>query len=116
MRTTSASPMLLYADVFLKPRTDIVEGINLMDHNQMAIHTLDGCTTDKSIVQTGQLGSTDCGTGSGCTVRESKANSFGAGFAQAGGGVWATQFDVAGIYMWFWNVSLHDVWWTVSGC
>ncbi|TFK89914.1 glycoside hydrolase family 16 protein [Polyporus arcularius HHB13444] len=82
---------------------DIVEGINLMDHNQMAIHTLDGCTTDKSIVQTGQLGSTDCGTGSGCTVRESKANSFGEGFAQAGGGVWATQFDVAGIYMWFWN-------------
>ncbi|RPD65657.1 hypothetical protein L226DRAFT_567136 [Lentinus tigrinus ALCF2SS1-7] len=82
---------------------DIVEGINLMTNNQMAIHTTDGCTTDKSIVETGNIGSMDCSTGSGCTVRETKDNSFGAGFAQAGGGVWATQFDVAGIYMWFWN-------------
>ncbi|TBU23644.1 concanavalin A-like lectin/glucanase domain-containing protein [Dichomitus squalens] len=82
---------------------DIVEGINMMSANQMAIHTTDGCTTNSSIVQTGTIGFTDCGTGSGCTVHETKPNSFGAGFAAAGGGVWATQFDVAGVFMWFWS-------------
>ena len=87
------------------PYADIVEGVNLMDANQMAIHTLDGCTTNKGINQSGSLGSTDCSSGSGCTVRENKADSFGEGFANAGGGVWATQFDVAGVFIWFWSVS-----------
>ncbi|KAI1798075.1 concanavalin A-like lectin/glucanase domain-containing protein [Ganoderma leucocontextum] len=82
---------------------DIVEGINMMSSNQMAIHTLDGCTTDKNIVQSGSLGFTNCSAGPGCTVHENKANSFGEGFANAGGGVWATQFDVAGVFIWFWS-------------
>ncbi|KAI0765380.1 concanavalin A-like lectin/glucanase domain-containing protein [Fomes fomentarius] len=82
---------------------DILEGINLMTDNQMAIHTTAGCTTDNAIVQTGKIGFQDCSADPGCTVHETKPNSFGAGFAAAGGGVWATQFDVAGIYMWFWS-------------
>ncbi|KAI0336817.1 hypothetical protein GY45DRAFT_1237765 [Cubamyces sp. BRFM 1775] len=82
---------------------DILEGINLMKDNQMAVHTTQGCMTSNSIQQTGAIGFTDCSKGSGCTVRETKANSFGAGFAQAGGGVWATQYDVAGIFIWFWS-------------
>ena len=77
----------------------------MMSANQMAIHTTNGCTTNSSIAQTGTIGFTDCSAGSGCTVHETKPNSFGAGFAAAGGGVWATQFDVAGVYMWFWSVS-----------
>ena len=76
-----------------------------MKNNQMAIHTTDGCTMDNSIVQSGELEIGDCASVSGCTVRENKPNSFGEAFAQAGGGVWATQFDVAGIFIWFWNVS-----------
>ncbi|KAJ3977346.1 hypothetical protein EV361DRAFT_944460 [Lentinula raphanica] len=32
-------------------------------------------------------------------------NRFGSGFAQAGGGVCATQLDVSVIYMWFWSRS-----------
>ena len=81
-----------------------MEGINLMKDNQMAVHTTQGCTTSNSIQQTGTIGFTDCSKGSGCTVHETKANSFGEGFAQAGGGVWATQYDVAGIFIWFWSV------------
>ena len=76
-----------------------------MNYNQMALHTTSGCVTTNKIQQTGALGATNCANGPGCTVRETKANSFGAGFASAGGGVWATQFDVSGIYMWFWSVS-----------
>ncbi|KAI0777301.1 concanavalin A-like lectin/glucanase domain-containing protein [Trametes elegans] len=82
---------------------DIVEGINLMKDNQMAVHTTWGCTTSDSIVQTGNIGVTDCSQGAGCTVHENKANSFGEGFANAGGGVWATQYDVAGIFIWYWS-------------
>ncbi|KAJ4476012.1 hypothetical protein C8J55DRAFT_122507 [Lentinula edodes] len=39
--------------------------------------------------------------GQGCLVQETKSNSFRSGFAQAGGGVFATQLDASGIYMWF---------------
>jgi hypothetical protein len=42
-------------------------------------------------------GVTDCSQPSGCFVSESSPNSYGEGFATVGGGVWATQFDVAGI-------------------
>jgi hypothetical protein len=42
-------------------------------------------------------GPTDCSQPSGCTVLETSPNSYNEGFAAAGGGVWATQFDVAGI-------------------
>lgn len=85
---------------------DIIEAINLMSNNQYALHTVGGCLLDKSgAVQTGIVYGTNCSTGSGCVVAETKPNSYGAGFAQAGGGVWATQLDVSGVYMWFWSVS-----------
>ncbi|RDX50093.1 hypothetical protein OH76DRAFT_1349667 [Lentinus brumalis] len=72
---------------------DIIEAVNLMPANQMAIHTSTGCT------QSG----TDCSQGAGCTVGEKAANSYGSAFASAGGGVWATQFDTTGINIWFWS-------------
>ncbi|KIJ63767.1 glycoside hydrolase family 16 protein [Hydnomerulius pinastri MD-312] len=83
---------------------DIIEGINTMDNNQMAIHTTPGCTHSGNVNQLGVTGSTtDCSQGPGCTVTETSPNSYQAGFAAAGGGVFATQFDSTGIYMWFWS-------------
>lgn len=83
---------------------DIIEGINLMIDNQISIHTTPGCTHNGSEYQLGTSGATtDCSQPSGCTVTESSPNSFGSGFAAAGGGVWATQFDVSGIFIWFWS-------------
>lgn len=76
---------------------DIIEAINVMPNNQMALHTTEGCTHNTPPDQLGYSGELDCGTGSGCTVGESKQNSYESGFAAAGGGVFATQFDVAGI-------------------
>ncbi|KAJ6627720.1 concanavalin A-like lectin/glucanase domain-containing protein [Mycena sp. CBHHK59/15] len=86
---------------------DLVESINLMDHNQMALHSYAGCVQAPVALQA-QSGHTiisNCNdtTASGCTVGETKPNSFGSGFAAANGGAFALQFDVSGIYMWFWS-------------
>ncbi|KAG5637804.1 hypothetical protein H0H81_003136 [Sphagnurus paluster] len=84
---------------------DIIEGINLMSHNQMALHATAGCAQAASAAQ-GQSGTTlegDCSLDRGCIVAENKPNSFGVGFANAGGGVWAVQMDVSGVFIWFWS-------------
>ncbi|KAI0674443.1 concanavalin A-like lectin/glucanase domain-containing protein [Trametes maxima] len=82
---------------------DILEAVNQMTFNQMAIHTLDGCLTSDAIQQSGKLENNDCGSASGCTVAEQKPNSYGDPLNAANGGVWATKFDVDGIAIWFWS-------------
>ena len=76
---------------------DIIESINLNPNNQMALHTTGGCLKDNTVLQTGRNAGQDCSTGSGCVVVQTEQNTYGPGFAAAGGGVWATQFDVSGI-------------------
>ncbi|KAG6915217.1 hypothetical protein DXG01_012688 [Tephrocybe rancida] len=61
-----------------------------MDHNQMS---------------TGISQELDSSKPSGCVVDETAPNSYQAGFAAAGGGVFATKFDVSGIFIWFWSRS-----------
>lgn len=70
--------------------------VNLMAQNQMAVHAASGCTKANNSVQTGTNNGANCTNGSGCTVLETNTNSVGAAFANAQGGVWATQFDVSG--------------------
>ncbi|KAI0772345.1 concanavalin A-like lectin/glucanase domain-containing protein [Trametes elegans] len=82
---------------------DIIEAVNQMTYNQMALHTQNGCTQPASVTQTGTTSATNCSTDAGCTVAEKQDNSFGAGFASAGGGVWAAQIDTSGIFIWFWS-------------
>ncbi|TFK74516.1 hypothetical protein BDN72DRAFT_813017 [Pluteus cervinus] len=82
---------------------DIVEGINMMDRNQMALHTDPGCFQSPNPVQSGDTLETNCSLDRGCIVGENKPNSYGPGFAQAGGGVWATQWDDTGVFIWFWG-------------
>lgn len=85
-----------YTLLTLNAPPSIIEAINLMPNNQMALHTLPGCTKTTPPNQMGETLVTDCSASAGCTVAETQANSFQTGFAQMGGGVWATQFDVAG--------------------
>ncbi|KAF8627936.1 hypothetical protein AX17_006091 [Amanita inopinata Kibby_2008] len=82
---------------------DIIEAINDLGNNQMALHADRGCTQYNPPGQTGRTLEMNCTTNRGCIVAETKQNSFGESFAQAGGGVWATQIDVSGIYIWFWS-------------
>ncbi|KAH9851304.1 concanavalin A-like lectin/glucanase domain-containing protein [Lenzites betulinus] len=86
---------------------DIVEAINLMGKNQMALHTQSGCSQPADAPQTGSTVGADCSAGTdsaaGCAVLDSQSTSFGGDFAAAGGGVWATQFDETGVFIWFWG-------------
>ncbi|THG93564.1 hypothetical protein EW026_g7702 [Hermanssonia centrifuga] len=82
---------------------DIIEGVNQMTFNQMALHTLTGCSAATGTDETGTSGGNDCSVAAGCTVIENTPNSYGQSFASNGGGVWATQFDVTGIFIWFWG-------------
>ncbi|GLB34393.1 putative glycoside hydrolase family 16 protein [Lyophyllum shimeji] len=82
---------------------DIIEGINLMNNNQMALHADAGCAQAANPGQSGKTLNGDCSQDRGCIVAETKPNSFGKGFADAGGGVFAVQMDVSGVYMWFWS-------------
>ncbi|KAI0673184.1 concanavalin A-like lectin/glucanase domain-containing protein [Trametes maxima] len=82
---------------------DVIEAVNQMTYNQMALHTQNGCTQPSSVTQSGSTGNTNCSTDAGCTVAEKQDNSFGSSFASAGGGVWATQIETSGIFIWFWS-------------
>ncbi|KAH8110956.1 concanavalin A-like lectin/glucanase domain-containing protein [Phellopilus nigrolimitatus] len=87
---------------------DIMEGVNMQTQNDFSLHTLDGCTHPSNAssvgTETGQLISTDCfnqtNGNQGCIV-EVPGNSYGANFANAGGGVYAMNWNDTGIYLWF---------------
>ncbi|KAI0092215.1 concanavalin A-like lectin/glucanase domain-containing protein [Irpex rosettiformis] len=98
----------VWSSAFIWPdqgEIDIVEGINKMTANQMALHASAGCNAATGTNAINQPSITNCNatSKSGCTVPEKQPNSYGESFASAGGGVWATQFDVSGIYIWFWS-------------
>ncbi|KZT70709.1 glycoside hydrolase family 16 protein [Daedalea quercina L-15889] len=84
---------------------DIVEAINSMTANQYALHSNEGCSASSSATFSGSIGATDCNATSGCLFGETKDNSYGPGFAAAGGGVYATLLDDSGISIWFWSRS-----------
>ena len=74
----------------------------------MSLHTTAGCTQPQGVTQTGTQATTNCdysqNGNSGCIVQDSNTASYGAAFAQAGGGVWVTEFAETGINIWFFSV------------
>lgn len=82
---------------------DTFEGVNLQPRNQMALHTNPGCkqvnpnqTTNSTFIP-----NTDCSyltnNNQGCIVSDPDTASYGAAFANAGGGVWITEYAESGI-------------------
>jgi len=86
---------------------DIVEGVNNNQKNQMTLHTGDGCSmSGVPRSQTGSPGQTNCNvyaTGnSGCGVVDASTQSYGQGFNNIRGGVYAVDWTSSYIRIWFW--------------
>lgn len=88
---------------------DVFEGVNMQATNQVAMHTVTGCYASPGTVsQVGRLTSDNCdyrvNGNQGCTVLDGRNQSYGAGFASAGGGVWAMELASTGVSVWFFPV------------
>ncbi|KIK69978.1 glycoside hydrolase family 16 protein [Collybiopsis luxurians FD-317 M1] len=83
---------------------DTFEGVNMVTHNQMTLHTEPGCTQKNPQTST-IINSTDCSyednDNEGCAVTDSSTSSYGSGFSAAEGGVFVTEFATTGISVWF---------------
>nr|ANC68156.1 endo-beta-1,3-1,4-glucanase [Evansstolkia leycettana] len=86
---------------------DIIEGVNQQTNNAMTLHTNEGCTIDNSGF-TGTLVTSNCwinapgqSTNAGCSIDSTSSQSYGTGFNNAGGGVYATEWTSNGISIWF---------------
>ncbi|KAI0762582.1 concanavalin A-like lectin/glucanase domain-containing protein [Fomes fomentarius] len=89
---------------------DILEGVNDYANNQATIHTAHGCTlpsSDNSALGiTGTVvGGTNCAAAesgnSGCGMVATMNNTYGTGFNNNGGGVYAMRWVDSGISVWF---------------
>ena len=82
---------------------DIIEGVHKQPKNNMALHTSDNCKVDGK--QSGTWVNHDCSPATpfnaGCGVASNTENSFGTGFNNIKGGVYATLWDSHGIQIWF---------------
>ncbi|KAJ7438464.1 glycoside hydrolase family 16 protein [Mycena latifolia] len=83
---------------------DVTEGVDVTGTNKMTLHTDAGCTIDNA-QQTGTLTSPNCVSGSGdntgCGVVDKDPTSFGQGFNQAKGGVFAHEWvPESGVRVW----------------
>lgn len=80
---------------------DTFEGVNNVLNAQMALHTEPGCTVINPVQTSTLVKSTDCSVladqNLGCVVENPNPNSYGAAFAAAGGGVFATELAETGI-------------------
>jgi hypothetical protein len=75
---------------------DILEGVNGYTKNQASLHTATGCTIPADYGSSGTLAATtNCAayetTNQGCGQLSSQTNSYGKGFNDNGGGVYASQ-------------------------
>lgn len=101
---------------------DIIEGVNLNTVNQYTLHTSTGCTLDTSPAAhlvnnatgkvqafTSKVLGTQCASGpsnnNGCAFLESSTTTYGHGFNELAGGVYATLVDSTGVSIWHFDRS-----------
>ncbi|KAJ4415390.1 hypothetical protein N0V82_007385 [Gnomoniopsis sp. IMI 355080] len=90
-----------------KGEIDIIEGVNSQTTNAMTLHTSATCqvTQGTQLSTSTFVTGTDCnapGTGStGCQQQGASTASYGAGFNEAGGGVYVMEWTSSAISMWF---------------
>jgi hypothetical protein len=85
---------------------DIIEGVNQQSTDSMTLHTADGCSINNSGF-TGSLSTSNCyidapgqGTNAGCGIQSTSTASYGDGFNNVGGGVYAVEWTSDVISIW----------------
>ncbi|KAF7359638.1 hypothetical protein MVEN_00687700 [Mycena venus] len=89
---------------------DVVEAVNLYNRDEYSLHTGPGCTAPATMpnLQLVEAGATSCDATvdpGACGYSDLDSTSFGPGFNNAGGGVFALEFAVDGIKTWFWTAA-----------
>ncbi|KAI0061007.1 glycoside hydrolase family 16 protein [Artomyces pyxidatus] len=83
---------------------DILEGVNTEETNQYTLHSGRGCKLTRSVPATAKILRTECessnGDNAGCAFKDTDTRTFGHGFNDAGGGVYAHLWDASGIKIW----------------
>lgn len=85
---------------------DIIEGVNLQDHNEIVMHTAGTCSlTDTDM--TGVVNATGCGEDLGTVgcVIEGHKGSYGTSFNRQGGGVYALEWTDEYLKIWYFSRS-----------
>lgn len=86
---------------------DIVEGANTQERNQMTLHTGPGCEISQQQLGSGKVLHESCDAfyndNVGCGIQDPSTLSYGTGFNNAGGGVWATLWNEDGISIYFFS-------------
>lgn len=87
---------------------DIIEGVNSQSSNSMALHTDQGCSISNNGLFSGTISTPNCdvkapgqATNAGCQILMSNSASYGTGFNQGQGGVYATEWTSTHISIWF---------------
>lgn len=81
---------------------DIIEGVNLQDHNEIVMHTAGTCAlTDSGM--SGTVNATGCGEELGTVgcVIDGQTGSYGTSFNNNGGGVYAMEWTEQFVKIWF---------------
>jgi hypothetical protein len=86
---------------------DIIEGVNQQSTDSMTLHTASGCTINNSGF-TGSLSTSNCyvdasgqSSNAGCGIQSTNSQSYGTGFDNVGGGVYAMEWTSSAISIWF---------------
>ncbi|ETI26375.1 hypothetical protein G647_03152 [Cladophialophora carrionii CBS 160.54] len=87
---------------------DIIEGVNSQVANSMALHTGPGCSVANNGLFSGRVSTPNCDVkaagqpgNAGCAILTPNDQSYGTGFNQGQGGVYATEWTSQAINIWF---------------
>jgi len=82
---------------------DIIEGANGQTGNAMTLHTGPNCSIINTHDFTGYIKTSDCDThaDNGCQIKIDSPQTYGSGFNDIGGGVYATEWTSDFISIWF---------------
>ncbi|KIX92161.1 uncharacterized protein Z520_12154 [Fonsecaea multimorphosa CBS 102226] len=87
---------------------DIIEGVNSQASNAMTLHTGAGCSITNNGMFSGSVATSNCdinaagqATNAGCSISTPNDATFGTGFNDGQGGVYATEWTSSAISIWF---------------